>query len=142
MPHIIVEYSANLAAQTDIPGLLHTLHQAALATGVFPIGGLRTRAARRDHYVIADAHPDNAFVHVSVRIGHGRDPATKQQAAEHLFGALCEFLEPAYQTMPLGISLELQEIDPALSYKRNNLHQIAKNRQMADSSSDPKNPNG
>ncbi|MFO1351088.1 MAG: 5-carboxymethyl-2-hydroxymuconate Delta-isomerase [Gammaproteobacteria bacterium] len=129
MPHIVVEYSTNLAPRIDVAALLRALHRAALDTGVFPIGGLRTRAAPRQDYVIADGHPDNAFVHVTLRIGHGRDLATKQRAGDRVFGALCAFLDPVFRTTPLGISLEIQEIDPDLSFKHNNLHDIVKRRQ-------------
>ena len=44
MAHIVIEYSANLRGQFDLDGFLRTVHGAALATGVFPIGGIRTRA--------------------------------------------------------------------------------------------------
>ena len=71
MPHLIVEYSANLEPALDIATLVEALHEAALETGVFPIGGMRTRAARRDLYRIADGHADNAFIHVQARIGAG-----------------------------------------------------------------------
>jgi 5-carboxymethyl-2-hydroxymuconate isomerase len=128
MPHLIVEYSDNLSSRVDIPELLQTLHQTALATGVFPIGGLRTRAARRDQYVIADAHLDNAFIHITVRIGHGRDRDTKRRAGDQLFSALCGYLDTAFRTGPLSISLELQEIDPEFSFKQNNLHALVKQR--------------
>ena len=73
MPHVVVEFSANLRGRADVPRLLRTVHDAALATGVFPRGGTRTRAEERTDYLIADGHPDNAFVHVTLRIGHGRD---------------------------------------------------------------------
>ena len=47
MPHLILEYSANLEADIDIRKLITVVHEAALKTGVFPRGGCRTRAARR-----------------------------------------------------------------------------------------------
>jgi 5-carboxymethyl-2-hydroxymuconate isomerase len=128
MPHIVAEYSNNLADRIDIGELLQTLHQAALASGVFPIGGLRTRAAVRDHYLIADAHPDNAFIQVSVRIGHGRDEQTKRRVGDQLFSALCAYLEPTFKASPLSIGLEIQEIDPLLNFKQNNLHDLVKQR--------------
>ncbi len=71
MPHLIVEYSANLERDLDIPRVVAAVHAAALETGVFPIGGIRTRAERRDVYAVADNHPDNAFIHVQARIGKG-----------------------------------------------------------------------
>jgi 5-carboxymethyl-2-hydroxymuconate isomerase len=105
------------------------VHQAALATGVFPIGGIRTRAYAAEDYVIADGHPENAFVHLSLKVGHGRDLQTRKRACEAIFEAACRYLEPIFEAIPLGISLEMQEIDPVLTFKKNNLHDYVKRRQ-------------
>lgn len=121
MPHQIVEYSANLEEVVDIHALISCLHEAALATGVFPLAGLRTRAARRDHYRIADGNPDNAFVHVLLRIGFGRSLADRQRAADSISEALFDFLGGASAERPLAISLDIQEIDPHTNRKHNNL---------------------
>ena len=129
MPHLIVEYSANIARDIDIPRLVSVIHAAALETGVFPIGGLRTRAQRRDHYVIADGHPDNAFIHVQARIGAGRTPEVRQNAAEHIFGALKSAMAEVFARRPLGLTLEIVEIDPVGSLKHNNLHEVVEARQ-------------
>lgn len=129
MPHILIEYSANLEGQLDFPVVLNALADAAVATGVFPLGGIRIRAYATTHYRIADGHPDNAFVHVLLKLGHGRDAATRQRACEAIFSTLSEQLENAYRRLPLGISLEMQEIDPVLTFKRNNLHDYVKSRQ-------------
>jgi len=123
MPHITVEYSANIREKVGPQNLVDRVHEAALRTGVFPIGGTRTRAVERSCYRIADGHPDNAFVHVVLRIRHGRDLETRRKVADEVFAELCKFLEPLFQSSPLGISLEIQEIDPAVSLKKNNLHQ-------------------
>ncbi|MDB5094494.1 MAG: hypothetical protein JWO85_2595, partial [Candidatus Eremiobacteraeota bacterium] len=37
-------------------------------------------------------------------------------------------LQPAFDATPLGISLDVQEIDPELSFKKNNLHDYVKKR--------------
>ena len=129
MPHIVVEYSSNIRDRMGLDRLIERLHATAIGTGVFPLGGTRTRAAERTHYRIADGHPDNAFVHVTLRIGHGRDADTKAKAAQEVFDALCAHLAPLYAAIPLGISFELQEIDPAFSLKRNNLHEYVSARQ-------------
>lgn len=129
MAHIVVEYSAGLRDRLDLAAFLAEVHQAALATGVFPIGGIRTRAYEAEHYVIADGHRDNAFVHLSVKVGHGRDLETRKRACEAIFNAACRHLAPLLEELPLGISLEMQEIDPVLTYKKNNLHEYVKRRQ-------------
>ncbi|SEC89791.1 5-carboxymethyl-2-hydroxymuconate isomerase [Rhizobiales bacterium GAS191] len=128
MPHIVIEYSANLETRIELRELVRKAHEAALASGVFEVGGLRTRCARRDIYRIADGHPDNSFVTVNVRIGHGRDEATRHRAGKMIFEAVCAHLSSVYATTPMGITLDVAEIDPSATFKQNNMHAIVKAR--------------
>ena len=129
MPHILIEHSLNLSDRVDLDDLIRSVHQAALDTGVFPEGGIRTRRVPRESYLIADGHADNAFIHLVLRIGFGRDVETRQRAATEVFEALCDFLAPDMSAHPLGISLEIQEIVPETSHKKSNLHAYVKQRQ-------------
>jgi len=131
MAHILIEYSANLRERIDLPRLLEAVHAAALGTGIFPPGGMRTRAYLAEHYRIADGHPDNAFVHTMVRVGHGRDLETRKRACEAIFAALCAQLAELFERIPLGLSLEMQQIDPVLTLKKNNLHEYLQRRAPA-----------
>jgi len=128
MPHLIVEYSANLEAQMDLDGLMARLRDRALASGIFPLAGIRVRAARRDCYLVADGTPEYGFVHVTVRIGHGRDAETRHSAADALFEVLTNHMQPMFQERGLGLSLEFVEIDPLTSRKQNNLHKRLRER--------------
>jgi 5-carboxymethyl-2-hydroxymuconate isomerase len=128
MPHLIVEYSANLENRFDRDGLLDRLHEVALETGLFPIGGIRIRAYRAEHYRIADRAPDNAFVHVTAMVGSGRSLEKRKAASEQIFAALCEALKPLQEASPLAISFNMQEFDPVLNFKKNNLHEFVEKR--------------
>lgn len=121
MPHQIIEYSDNLEPTLHINSLVALLHATAAAIDALPVAGLRTRAVSREHYQIADTHPDNAFVHVVLRIAHGRSLEVKQAAGEEIFDVLCDYLGPISDSSPLAISFEMQEIDPNLRWKKNNL---------------------
>src|SRR4051794_901228 len=99
---------------------MKTLRDTAIATGIFPLGGTRVRAYQSTDYLIADGHPDNTFVHVLMRIGHGRDLETRKRAADAIFAAACDNLAALYEQLPLGISFEMQEISPELAYRKNN----------------------
>jgi 5-carboxymethyl-2-hydroxymuconate isomerase len=126
--HLIVEYSANIESELRLDALLDALHAAALETGVFPQGGLRTRAHAAARYRIADCHPDNAFVHVTAMIGHGRPLDVRRRAGARLFGVLTRHLEALYQSSPLAISFNVQEFHPELNFKQNNLHEYVQAR--------------
>lgn len=121
MPHLTIEYSANLERHLDLPALIDALHQTTAAIDAFPLAGLRTRAARREHYRIADGHADNSFIHVELRIGAGRELAVREAAGAKIFAALERHLEPVSAQRPLAISFEITELDPVLSYKTGNI---------------------
>ena len=131
MPHVIVEYSANLEAHVSVRRLVDELHRAALATGVFPIGGLRTRAERRDIYAIADGDPDHVFVAVLARIGQGRDAETRRRVAEDLLRVLERETAELFAQRGVALSVDIQELDGAASVKKNNLHQRIKDKENA-----------
>jgi 5-carboxymethyl-2-hydroxymuconate isomerase len=131
MPHLTIEYSANLDEVIDLRNLLETLHAAALKTGIFPLGGIRIRVEPRDVYLIADGHPENAFIHLTARIGQGRDAATKRRAGEAIFATLCDALAPVFAARGIGISFDIVEIADEFSFKKNNLHEHVAAREKA-----------
>jgi len=123
MPHFIVEYTANLEADGDIPGLLEQVNATLIAQdGVFPIGGIRSRAIRLDHYRMADGQADYAFVHAVLKIGSGRDAATRQRVGDQLFEAMQRHFAAVYEKRYLALSLELAEFSEAGTWKHNNVH--------------------
>lgn len=128
MPHLIIEYSANLEDRLELDSLMDSLHAAALETGVFPLGGLRIRAHGIERYRIADCDPANAFVHVTALIGHGRPLDVRRRAGERLFATLTDQLASLYEQGPLAISFNIQEFHPELNFKQNNLHQYVAER--------------
>jgi 5-carboxymethyl-2-hydroxymuconate isomerase len=126
MPHLNIEYSANLGEALDIQALVDRIHETALETGIFPLVGVRTRAEARSHYRIANGNPDAGYIHMIVRIGSGRDAETRRSAGEKIFGALCDFTDEVYRSRPLALSFELHEIPSDMAWRKNNLHDLLK----------------
>lgn len=122
LPHILIEYSANLEDSLAVEVLVRRVHEAVIATGVFAPGGVRTRAVRREVFLVADGDPGNAFVATVVRIGRGRDAATRRRVAETILEAVAQETATAFRSRGLALSVDVEEIDPAASLKRNNLH--------------------
>ncbi len=122
MPHLTIEYSANLETRIDLDGLCAALLETVLQTGPFEIGGVRVRALRADHYAIADRLPENAFIDLSFRIGKGRSADEKKRAGEAIFATASRLLAPLFETPHFALSLEIREIDAELSWKKNTIH--------------------
>jgi 5-carboxymethyl-2-hydroxymuconate isomerase len=80
------------------------------------------RALRADHYAIADRLPENGFIDLNMRIGAGRSASEKTRLGEAIFAAAVAVLAPLFLTPHFALSLEIREIDAALSWKRNAIH--------------------
>lgn len=123
--HIVIEHSSNLRRQLNLPKFVEAIRQAALATGIFPHSGMRTRAYESDPYRDEGRRPDNTFVHLSVNVGEGRDHATRRQACEEIFAAACEQLREVHARAPqgisVGISVEMQEREPDTALRHSNI---------------------
>jgi 5-carboxymethyl-2-hydroxymuconate isomerase len=126
MPHFTIEYSANLDSRLDIGAVCEIVRKAAVETGIFPLGGIRVRAVRCEHYAIADACNDYGFLDMVLRIGEGRDLATRQKAGEHVFRALSKHLDPVFAGSKFALSFDMQINDKDTSWKRNNIHDALK----------------
>ena len=117
MPHLMIDYSANVEPDVNMGALCDTLRDVAASIDAFPLAGIKVRAVRVDHYAIADGNPEHGFIDISIRIREGRDTETKQNAAQKLFDAANEFVADVMRRRSLALSLELRDIDAALSPK-------------------------
>jgi len=122
LPHMAIEYSANLDAKVDMPALCALVSRTMLDTGVFEPGAIRVRAFRAEAYAIADRLPENGFIDMNLRIGKGRSAEDKKRAGEAIFAAVSGHLASLFATPHFALSLEIREIDAELSWKKNAIH--------------------
>jgi len=122
MPHFSIEYSANLDSRVDMNALCALISDTILGTGLFEVGAVRVRAFRAEAYSVADRLPENGFIDMSFRIGAGRSAEEKQRTGEAIFSAVGAYLAPLFTTPHFALSLEIREIDPDLSWKKNAIH--------------------
>ena len=126
MPHFTIEYSANLEGRVDMEKVVEVVRKAAVETDIFPLGGIRVRAISCEHYAIADGNSQFGFLDMVLRLGEGRDLATRKQAGEHIFKALSAHLDPLFAQSQFALSFDMQINDKDTSWKRNNIHEALK----------------
>ncbi|MCC8966981.1 5-carboxymethyl-2-hydroxymuconate Delta-isomerase [Bradyrhizobium sp. Pear76] len=126
MPHFTLEYSANLDSLVDMGTTVEVVRKAAVETGIFPLGGIRVRAVRCEHYAIADGRKNYGFLDMVLRLGEGRDLAARKKAGEHIFKALSAHLDPVFANSKFALSFDMQINDKETSWKRNNIHDALK----------------
>lgn len=124
MPHFTIEYSSNLDSLIDMQATVEVVRAAAVDTGIFPLGGIRVRAIRCEHYAIADGRTDLGFLDMVLRLGEGRDLATRKAAGEKIFTALSRHLDPVFAASKFALSFDMQINEKETSWKRNNIHDL------------------
>ena len=123
MPHLIIEYTDNLSPHIQIKELLKKSGEVLSSfPDVYPIGGIRVRAIQLTDYWIADGAEDDAFVHMTLKIGAGRTDKKKKETCDQLFQALQEHMQELFDSRNLALSLELSEFSESGTYKKNNIH--------------------
>lgn len=130
MPHIIVEHTTGIDRDLPISGLLDKLSACAIGIDALPVGGLRIRAAGRQNARVGDGAAENQFIYIVVRLGQGRTVEVKKEIGDRLFAVLTEYTQSYYdENKPLTLGLEIQEIDADWTWKKNNMHQILKDKE-------------
>ena len=127
MPHLTLDYSANLTPIGDIPALCNKLAACLLAQradgkAVYPIGGTRVRGFAADAWCIGDGALDAAYLHAALRVGTGRTDAVLRATGDALFEVMKSHFAELYERMGLALTLEITESGESGSWKHNNLH--------------------
>jgi len=86
MPHIIIEYSADVAGQIDINELIVATHAAALSSELFPEYDIKTRAIAYEQHRTGQTR--DSFVHISVHLLSGRSDEQKVMLSEKVLEQL------------------------------------------------------
>ncbi|CEE94584.1 5-carboxymethyl-2-hydroxymuconate delta-isomerase (5-carboxymethyl-2-hydroxymuconic acid isomerase) (CHM isomerase) (CHMI) [Xenorhabdus nematophila str. Anatoliense] len=126
MPHFYAECTENIREVAKLPELFAKVNQELADTGIFPLGGIRSRAIWLDTWQMADGQQDYAFVHMTLKIGSGRSLEDRQKVGEMLFALIKTHFADLMAQRYLGLSFTMEELDPVLNYKSNNVHHLFK----------------
>ncbi len=128
MPHVVILYTPNLEAETDMTALCRALAGALqgvsdeAGTPVFPTGGIRVLAYPAAHFAVADGSGDFGFCWLHLRMGRGRSAATQQVTGHALTEAARAHFAPLLARRAVGLTLQVDEGPEVFDAKFGNLH--------------------
>jgi 5-carboxymethyl-2-hydroxymuconate isomerase len=117
MPHLVLEYSANLPDHPDLRRVLLGLHDALAASGLFERKDIKSRAVRHDVFAVADGEEDRAFVALSIAILDGRSDDVKAALSEAALDVLVRSFPRLAEGGRGALSVEVRDLHRA-SYRR------------------------
>lgn len=139
MPHLVILYTPNLDAQTDMTALCRTLADTMLlqvdeaGKPVFPTGGTRVLAYPAAHSAVADdgtagraagGTGEYGFIYLNLRMAAGRSDGVKQRAGEALLKSAKSHLAPVFAKHHLGLTVQVDEGAQAYDGKHSTLHPL------------------
>lgn len=130
MPHLVVLYTSNLEAGTDMSALCRKLADTMLtvrdenSVQVYPTGGVRVLAYPAPHYAVADGTRDYAFAYLNLRMGRGRTQAVKQKAGEAVLAAAKAHFAPLFEKRYIGLTLQIDEGQEVFDAKHSTIHPL------------------
>jgi len=87
MPHLTLEYTADLAA-TRPADLLPRLNRQLADSGLFAEADIKSRAICLDDWCVGTAATTRGFIHVRLAVLAGRPQAIRRQLADALLATL------------------------------------------------------
>ena len=109
MPHLVIEYTDNLALP-DPASCLSTVNAALAASGQFEEADIKSRAYPVAAFRIGTEHAGRAFVAARLSILSGRSLETKQDLSQRVLLALQRHVPPA-PGLSTQVSVEVVEIE-------------------------------
>lgn len=117
MPHLFLEYSANITDDIKAVDCLRSLHSVmSLVTDKHKI---KSRVIKHEHFLIGDEE-ERAFVHLSVLLLAGREEMVKKQLSQDLHSCLKACFPQTYKKNICDFTVSIEDIDPNVYSKESN----------------------
>jgi 5-carboxymethyl-2-hydroxymuconate isomerase len=133
MPHVVVQYTANLETEVDMAALCREIASTLIEQRdeeggpLFPIGGTRVLAYPAQAFAVADGKDDYGFCYINIRIASGRSHIKKKQAGDAVLARVQARFAAALEDRRVGVTIQIDE-SPGQVYdaKHGNLHPLFK----------------
>jgi 5-carboxymethyl-2-hydroxymuconate isomerase len=109
MPHINIEYTANIASAFDADATLRAVNAIIIGSGLFEPEQVKSRAIALPYFRVGNAEAGEAFVHARIHLVAGRSVEQRKLLGAAVVEAIRRSLQPA-PGLRVQITAELNEM--------------------------------
>ena len=117
MPHLTLEYTANITQEIDSRELFSELHQVLGEIGGICIENCKSRARSLNLYHIAKGATESAFIHLEIRLFEGRPPTLKAAIGDNCLHILENYFAESISQLDLQITVEICDMQKPNYFK-------------------------
>lgn len=116
MPHLYVEYSANLADLPEQQLLTELVNSVCGHPSIIDEFDVKGRISRTQQYVIGNVAGSRGFIHAELKLLSGRTPEAKKELSDGI-GEILRRLTPHPEGMLVQVSVEISDMDRGSYHK-------------------------
>lgn len=116
MPHILLETTADLPENAQVPDILDALVGKLSSLESISPASVKAYHTLRSVWSTGEGHPAG-FAHCAVSILAGRPEELRKRIASEIYGVLREQFAQSLAAGEVGLTLELREMDAATYQK-------------------------
>ena len=117
MPHLILEYTANIQQEIDSDTLFSSLHRILATTGGINVENCKSRVISLEDFFIGQGNKSNVFVHLDITFLHGKPAELQQAIGKKCLTYLKEYFSPSVAKNALQITVVINEIQKSAYFK-------------------------
>ena len=110
MPHMIIEFSQELASDKRVGSMMQAVHEAAFSSGLFEQSHIKIRMIPIQYYLTANSR--DSFLHAQLRILSGRTPEQKKMLSQAVLASITDQHWPVKR-----ITVEVVDMDRDSYYR-------------------------
>ncbi len=110
MPHTILEYTSTIAEQPDFQAFWEQLHRFLSEACPFNLKDIKSRAHRCEEFRMAGGGRDLAFVHLTILVLEGRDPAVLAKVGKGALDLLKVHFARTLETLQADLTVEVRDM--------------------------------
>lgn len=110
MPHLTLEYTANIPIRLDSKTFFAGLHERLKDFDTLAIEKIKSRAIRHTEYCIGAGDDRNAFVYLEFAMFQGRSEELRKEISRQTLEYLKQEFSTAIKDLKCSITVEIREI--------------------------------
>ena len=117
MPHLTLETSANIDQEIQTEELFSELHELLASVADLDIKNCKSRLVHLDKTYIGRGEPQNAFIHLEIRLLAGRSPELKGRIGRECLKFLESYFSSSAADHALQITVEIVDLERHAYFK-------------------------
>ena len=117
MPHLKLEYSANIKEKIDLKELFSSIHSILVDVANADLFRCQSRTISHDSFYLGEGLPQEGFIYLEILLLEGRSGAQLQEAGNKILKLLEKYFACSFKELNMQIAVRVVEFPSSHYFK-------------------------